>query len=299
MKRKYLSGQDPGFRGQAHPMMFISPQRADQLLAGTGSSLADLESRTEKLKPGEFYASNPGASVRMVINLMERADLREPYYHVIGFIPGSGSKMPSGNGDGLDNNVIIISAYYDGLGVGPDGTLYPGANDNASGVGAMLEIARALKMSPYPPKKTILFVAWAGGERYEGLSIENVMNAKAGFSKLNVETVIELSGVGFGSGKEIAFGEGSSYRLTELFTAAAEKIGIDTTVRGRGPHYQQYTANGFGGRSALSIYLSWNGSDSSAHLPEDTIDTIDPNKLDKIGRTVLLAVSVLSREVEY
>jgi len=74
--------------------------------------------------------------------------------------------------------VIIVSAYYDGVGTDLAGTVYPGANDNASGVGTMLELARLLKESPYQPDKTILFVAWAGGERSEGLSVVNILNAR-------------------------------------------------------------------------------------------------------------------------
>jgi len=46
--------------------------------------------------------------------------------HVIGFIPGGRAA------EGLDDQAIIISAYYDGLGVSPDGVLYSGANDNAA-----------------------------------------------------------------------------------------------------------------------------------------------------------------------
>jgi Zn-dependent M28 family amino/carboxypeptidase len=65
-------------------------------------------------------------------------------------------------GRALSEQVIIVSAYHDGLGDQPDGILYPGANDNASGVARMLEMPRQLMASPYEPKKTVMFVAWAG-----------------------------------------------------------------------------------------------------------------------------------------
>jgi len=58
-------------------------------------------------------------------------------------------------------------------------------------------------------------------------------------------------------------------------------------------------APGFGGRSALTAYVSWDGSDRTAHMPEDTFETIDPRKLEQVGRTTLLALTVLSREVKY
>jgi hypothetical protein len=199
----------------------------------------------------------------------------------------------------MDSQVSMVSAYYDGLGVGPDGTFYPGANDNASGVATLLELARLMKESPYQPKRTIVFVAWAGGERGEGLSVTNIMNAKIGFSSLNVETVMELSGVGAGDGTAVALGEGSSYRLTQLFQKAAARLGVDTTTRGRGPHYGIPTATAFGGRDALSLYVSWDGSGRTAHTPADTVETIDPEKLSRVGQSAMLTLSVLGREPDY
>jgi hypothetical protein len=281
------------------PVMYITSQTADRLLASAGSSLAELKRLQEQLEPGKYALTNEGA--RLLLNLPTRGDdPEEKYYHVIGFIPGSGAAMESQDGKGsLDSQVIMVGAYYDGLGTDPDGTLYPGANDNASGVAAMLELARLLKESPYEPKRTIVFVAWAGGEREEGLSVKNVMNAKLGFNYLTVESVLELSGVGEGDGKEVVLGEGSSYRLVRLFQKAAGRLGIATTTRGRGPHYGMPAPAGFGGRDAMTLYLSWDGSDWTAHTTQDTAGAIDPKKLEQVGKATALVLSVLSREPQY
>ena len=193
----------------------------------------------------------------------------------------------------------MISAYYDGLGTGSDGTVYPGANDNASGVAAMLEIARVMMESKYRPDKTIMFVAWAGGERGESLSTTNIMSARANFNELNVEDVFELSGMGAGRGDGIALGDGSSYRLVQLFQSAAGRFNIPTTTRGRGPHFEMATLPAFAGRSALSLYVSWDGSDTTAHTTADTPQTIDLQKLEKSGRATLLTLFVVSRETNY
>jgi aminopeptidase YwaD len=271
------------------------------LLKTAGSSLAELEGMEQRLKPGEATVTGTGATVNLDIPLIAGFDQvpDEGYFNVIGYIPGTGAQMAGGEQGGLDSQVIMVGAYFDGPGVGPDGTLYPGANDNASGVAAMLEMARLQKESPYQPKKTVVFVAWSGGERQEGLSVTNVMNAKIGFPFLSVESVIELSGLGAGDGKEVALGEGSSYRLTQLFQKAAGRLGVATTPRGRGPHFGAEAATAYGGRDALSLYVSWNGSDQRAHTPADTWEAIDLEKLKKAGEAALLTLSVLSREVEY
>ncbi len=298
LQRKYLFGRTSALRPHqtetASPVMWITPQVADRLLATAGSSLAQLDALASGLGRGEVALTGEGVNVRVAITGTLTEGLDEKYYHVIGYIPGIGS------GIGLDSHAIIVSAYYDGLGSGPDGTFYPGANDNASGVATLLEIARVLKEGPYPPEKTVVFVAWSGGERGEGLSTFEVMNAKIGFSSLTLEAVLELSGVGAGDGEAIAIGEGSSFRLIQLVQAAAGRMGATTTTRGRDPHYGLPVARtGFGGRSALSLYLSWDGSDRTAHTPDDTPETIDPEKLRRLGQTTLLTLTVLSREGDY
>jgi len=60
------------------------------------------------------------------------------------------------------DHYLVVSAHYDHLGV-RDGKLYPGADDNASGVATMLAAARWF--AAHPPKHSILFVAFDGEER--------------------------------------------------------------------------------------------------------------------------------------
>jgi hypothetical protein len=281
-------------RESFRPLMLISPEVADSLLKSAGSSLADLSAARESLDAGKMILTAEGAKVSMSLQ-PRRADnfLDEKYINVIGVIPGQGHFM------GTEEQVIIVSAYYDGLGTDLNGTVYPGANDNASGVAMMLELARLMKESAYQPDKTVLFVAWAGGERQEGLSVVDVLNARPGASGFTVETVIELSGVGYGTGNSINLGNDSSYRLVKLFQEAASRYNLSTTTRGRNPHYGLPLPTAFGGRDAMTLSVSWDGSDSLAHTPRDTFELIDPSKLYDIGRVTYLTLLVVSRETEY
>ncbi|HET7003338.1 MAG TPA: M20/M25/M40 family metallo-hydrolase, partial [Puia sp.] len=75
----------------------------------------------------------------------------------------------------LDNGspyTVVIGAHYDHLGFGEDGNslykgtekmIHPGADDNASGVAGMIELARLLKKSKNP-KTNYLFIAFSGEE---------------------------------------------------------------------------------------------------------------------------------------
>ncbi len=59
----------------------------------------------------------------------------------------------------LRDQWVIVSAHFDHLGI-RRGKLYPGADDNASGVAMMLEVARTLVQSPEPPRRSIMFVGF-------------------------------------------------------------------------------------------------------------------------------------------
>lgn len=276
------------------PVVLISPEVADEMLRTAGSSLAELDASRSALGSGTLRTTGEGEQVEVVVEAdMSEDMLNEAYVNVLGVIPGQGYLQ------GQDSQVIIVSAYYDGVGTDPLGVVYPGANDNASGVATMLELARLLKTSSFQPDKTVLFAAWTGGERQEGLSTTNIMNARPGASELTVETVIELSGVGYGTGNAISIGNDSGYRLVQLFQQAAGRYSVATTTRGRSPHYDMPVASMFGGREATTLSLSWDGSDDKAHTPDDAVGLIDPAKLRDVGRSTYLTLLVLSRESQY
>jgi Zn-dependent M28 family amino/carboxypeptidase len=83
--------------------------------------------------------------------------------NVVAMIEGSDPK--------LKNEVVVYSAHWDHLGIDEklpgsrSKQIYHGALDNASGVAALLELAKAYKAAPMAPKRSVLFVATTGEER--------------------------------------------------------------------------------------------------------------------------------------
>jgi hypothetical protein len=75
--------------------------------------------------------------------------------NVLGILAGSDPK--------LRDEAVVIGAHIDHLGM-RGGALHPGADDNASGTAALLEIAKAFAASPEKPKRTLIFVFWTGEE---------------------------------------------------------------------------------------------------------------------------------------
>ena len=97
------------------------------------------------------FSYTPGRGVRFW-----RAKFREARKPVSGV--NLVAKIP---GSEASDSVILVTAHYDHLGISR-GKLYPGADDNASGVAAMLAVARYFLA--HPPKHTLLFVAFDAEE---------------------------------------------------------------------------------------------------------------------------------------
>ena len=76
--------------------------------------------------------------------------------------------MLPGSDPALTNEYVIYTAHWDHYGIGPEingDTIYNGALDNATGVGGMIEVARAFAALPVAPKRSLLFLAVTAEEQ--------------------------------------------------------------------------------------------------------------------------------------
>ncbi|HLO98766.1 MAG TPA: M20/M25/M40 family metallo-hydrolase [Fimbriimonas sp.] len=99
-----------------------------------------------------------GDSYFQVTEWTGRTDKGAKVRNVIGLIRGSDPE--------LAKTYVVVSAHYDHLGTRPDAPgddkIYNGANDDASGVSGMIEIAEALQTAK--PKRSVVFIGWYGEE---------------------------------------------------------------------------------------------------------------------------------------
>jgi hypothetical protein len=196
--------------------------------------------------------------------------------------------------------MVILLAHYDGLGRDFDGTLYPGANKNASGVAVMLETARLLVQAEHQPYRTVMFVAWAGEEVRNTPSFWNMLRSRPGWlERYRISSVIELHGVGAGTGDTLLLDGGTRGRLTEAVQEAASRLKVNTTTLGRGIRGVYTHLYPQPDTTIPYIALTWEGSHVTAHTLQDTIENIEPQKLRDAGRTAALAVMYLAHEREY
>jgi hypothetical protein len=151
------------------------------LVAHSGSSsrppeitrrLEDAEQRRATPFPvvhvyqGDFFklaeAAKPGAmDARISLHVPAPEEKFVDLRNVAGILPGSDAA--------LAGEYVLVTAHYDHLGRKPDGDgdrIFNGANDDASGVASVIEIAQALAAAS-APRRSVLFIAYFGEE--EGL----------------------------------------------------------------------------------------------------------------------------------
>jgi hypothetical protein len=111
--------------------------------------------------------------------------------NVLAVLPGSDSK--------LKNEYILIGGHIDHLGIGQDGIIRNGADDNASGPSVALGIAQAMIKNKFKPKRSIVFVGWTGEE--EGLLGSKAWCEKPSIDLKKIVVYFNLDMVGLGDGK--------------------------------------------------------------------------------------------------
>ncbi|HEX6544782.1 MAG TPA: M28 family peptidase, partial [Bryobacteraceae bacterium] len=135
------------------PAFSISQTALRDLLEPLHTSPIDLERSIDaKLKPAS--ASLP--DTRLEIRSRNREHHRGTSLNVAGLWEGSDPTLKA--------ETIMLTAHYDHLGI-QNGRLYPGANDNASGTVAVMELARLFAESGIHPKRGILFVVFGSEEQ--------------------------------------------------------------------------------------------------------------------------------------
>ncbi|HXD32736.1 MAG TPA: M20/M25/M40 family metallo-hydrolase [Pyrinomonadaceae bacterium] len=225
--------------------------------------------------------------------------------NVIGILTGSDPK--------LKDEVIVLGAHYDHLGLGGEGSLAPksgeihhGADDNASGTAALLELARTFAAQKPGPKRTLVFIAFSGEE--EGLLGSNYYVNHPWFPLANTVAMINMDMIGrMKDNKLIIGGLGTAPEWRDLIarknvdpkvvsraelasmpkpgkvTAVVDQSGTVTAAIVRPQRFElTLSEDGFGPSDHSSFYAKqvpvlffWTGTHSDYHKPSDTADKIN------------------------
>ncbi|MBX3439922.1 MAG: M20/M25/M40 family metallo-hydrolase [Planctomycetaceae bacterium] len=261
-------------RGDSIPVMQITRAALDPVIkAGLGKSLDELEADIDAAgKPLSADLSGWTAAGQTSLHLN-----RVKVKNVIGVIPGEGP---------LAKETIVIGAHYDHLGRGGEGSMLPGsveihngADDNASGTVALMELARRLAEREVPLPRRVVFIAFTGEEK--GLLgsahyvKEPIFPIESTVAMFNMDMVGRLT-----DDKLTVFGSGTATRWDDLLGAGSEKYAFDLSKK----------PEGFGPSDHSSFYAKeipvlhfFTGTHNDYHRPTDDWDKLN---IEGMGRIV-------------
>ncbi len=213
--------------------------------------------------------------------------------NIIGVIPGTN---PAFSGQ-----AVLVTAHYDHLGHGwPDsraaeeGKLYYGADDNASGVAILIELAQTFLDGP-APQRSIVFVAFTGEEA--GLLGSHYYAAHPEPVSLDgINGVVNMDTVGRLEGQDISvFGAGSASEWPHIFRGIGFSAGIGSkSITG---DFASSDHQSFIDKGVPAVQIS-SGANLDYHRPSDTVDKIDGPGMVKVATFVKETVSYLAQRPE-
>ena len=139
------------------PIVLVSNRTAEEMFARLGTSFAKVK---KNAVAGEFVSRD----LKVQASISPRVKREEgTSNNVIGVIEGSDERLKS--------EAVVYTAHYDGFGIDYEGTVYPGAADNALGVGKLIAMAEVFAGMAPRPRRSIIFIATTG-EEYRMLGAE-------------------------------------------------------------------------------------------------------------------------------
>jgi hypothetical protein len=193
-----------------------------------------------------------------------------------------GAVLP-GSDPQLKDEIVILSAHYDHLGV-RNGALFAGADDNASGVAMLLEVAERLSKQKLAPKRTIAFVAFDLEERM--LFGSQWFAAHMPWPEKNVKLFLTADMIGRSLGNlalpsVFVLGSEHAPHLKTVLDEIGEPEGLEVARLGIDLIGTRSDYGPFRDRKIPFLFFSTGQSDVY-HTPRDVPETIDYEKLARV-----------------
>ena len=261
---------------KAHVFRLASPEFMGRRGAGAARAsrhLADAFARL-KLQPafeGSYFQAIPS---RVLDNRDKEGFLGR---NVGAFLPGSDPD--------LRDQWVIVSAHYDHLGI-IKGKLYPGADDNASGVAVLLELAEHFALQKAKPRRTIFFIAFDQEEAGLLGSVHFAAHPPRDIRKLSAFLTADMLGRSMANlMNEYVFALGSekSPRLRMLLETVKPADGLRVGRVGTDLIGTRSDYGPFRDRHVPFLFFS-TGQHPDYHQPTDLPDRLDYEKLRRIAQ---------------
>ncbi len=268
------------------PVLLVSQEMASEIMGVSVEELVDFVERSGSEKKSiqkKWKSSNIAIS-------SNKTDEPVDTYNVVGYLEGTDKK----------EEVIIMTAHYDHIGVSADGQINNGANDDGSGTVTVMELAKTFGQAAKDGnrlRRSILFMTVTGEEK--GLLGSEYYSRHPLFPLENTVCDLNIDMVGRDDydhvGKpDYIYEIGSDKLSSELRASLVEQnqkhIGLDLDFKYNDPNdpnrfYYRSDHYNFA-KHGIPVAFFFNGVHDDYHQPSDTVDKIEFDKIQRVAKLV-------------
>jgi hypothetical protein len=269
----------------ATPLVFyISREMADEIIASTKNTSKNIEEKIQQTNKTVTFTVK--APITLVINQKQFGTSAE---NVLAYIEGTD----------LKDELVILSAHYDHLGI-QDGKVYNGADDDGSGTVAVMQLAKAFqeaKKQGKGPRRSVLFLNVSGEEKgllgsdyYTNYPIFPLSNTVC---DLNIDMIGRLDDAHKNNSNYIYL-IGSDklskdlHALSEKMNKVYTQLELDYRYNDENePNRYYYRSDHYNfAKNGIPVIFYFNGVHADYHQETDEVGKIDFNKMEKITKFV-------------
>ena len=265
-----------GTSAEALPGLWLDPSTAETILKPAGRSLRSFQEDMDQALAARSSETGTRITIEMHPRLFDAAAS-----NVLAWWSGSDPD--------LSKETIVLGAHHDHFGR-QGGLVFPGADDNASGTAVLLEIARVFSTTGIRPKRSLLFLSFAGEE--QGLLGSRFYISHPASPLKTVKAMVNVDHAGVGNGRLTV---GLSKIEKAVGQAAAEKAAMGDKLElfglfPGGDHVPFAEAN------IPTAAIVTSGPHPDFHQPTDRPEKLNPDLLAAVTRYTLALVWTLANE---
>ena len=275
--------------------VYISSTIAKAIIADQEKKILDARKKLAKAKPAAVSLSTD-----FIVNMSKGVTVLKGN-NIIGYIEGKDKK----------DEYIIVSAHYDHLGMRGD-DIFNGADDNGSGTVTLMSLAGAFQQAAiegYRPDRSIIFL-WVAGEEKGLLGSEYytqnpIVPLENTMVNVNIDMVGRMDEKYIGN-PDYIYVIGSD-RLSSALHSVNEDINqnysqltLDYSYNdANDPNQYYYRSDHYNfAKNGIPAIFFFSGTHPDYHRPSDTVEKIDFEKMEKVGRHIFHLIWELANRPE-
>lgn len=279
MRQQMRPGVRVGWRGgDGTPVLMVRRETAVSILGAAGLDSSDVASRS-----GESLHMWRPDGPRITVTVGRRVIEKQSAPNVVGVLEGSDPL--------LKNEYIVFSAHMDHVGVGRPvngDSIYNGADDDASGTAAVIELAQAFASMQPRPKRSMIFLTVSGEERGLWGSDYFASRPPVPIEQIVADLNIDMIGRNWSDTVVVIGKEHSDLGQTlnrvaerhpELDMAPIDDIWPEENFYRRSDHFNF-------ARRGVPVLFFFTGTHDDYHRPSDHAELIDAEKEARIVRLI-------------